>query len=32
MKAIRDENGYTDAHQTYVRAITRLAVARKRHG
>ncbi len=32
LKAIRDENGYTDAHEDYVRAITRLAVARKRRG
>jgi F-type H+-transporting ATPase subunit epsilon len=32
MKAIRDESGYADAHEDYVRAITRLAVARKRRG
>ena len=32
MKAIRDESGYTDAHEAYVRAVTRLAVARKRRG
>jgi F-type H+-transporting ATPase subunit epsilon len=30
MKAIHDEKGYADAHEAYVRAITRLAVARKR--
>ena len=30
MKAIKDEAGYADAHQAYVRAITRLAVAQKR--
>ena len=32
MKAIKDEAGYADAHQAYVRAITRLAVARKQRG
>jgi F-type H+-transporting ATPase subunit epsilon len=32
MKAIRDESGFSDAHEDYVRAITRLAVARKRRG
>ena len=32
MKAIRDESGFSDAHEDYVRAITRLAVARKRGG
>lgn len=32
MKAIRDETGYEDAHQHYVRAVTRLAVARKERG
>ena len=32
MKAIRDESGYTEAHDDYVRAITRLSVARKRRG
>jgi F-type H+-transporting ATPase subunit epsilon len=32
MKAIKDEAGYEDAHQAYVRAITRLAVARKQRG
>jgi F-type H+-transporting ATPase subunit epsilon len=30
MKAIKDEAGYADAHEAYVRAITRLAVAQKR--
>ena len=30
MKAIRDEAGYKDAHDSYVRAVTRLAVARRR--
>jgi F-type H+-transporting ATPase subunit epsilon len=29
MKSIRDEAGFGDAHEAYVRAITRLAVARK---
>ncbi len=29
MKSIKDENGYADAHEAYVRAITRLAVAKK---
>jgi F-type H+-transporting ATPase subunit epsilon len=28
MKAIKDEEGYADAHLAYVRAVTRLAVAR----
>ena len=32
MKAIRDEAGYDDAHLAYVRAVTRLAVARKERG
>jgi F-type H+-transporting ATPase subunit epsilon len=32
MKAIKDEAGYADAHQAYVRAVTRLAVARKKRG
>jgi F-type H+-transporting ATPase subunit epsilon len=32
MKAIRDEAGYDEAHQTYIRAVTRLAVARKERG
>lgn len=30
LKAIRDETGYQQAHLAYVRAVTRLAVARKR--
>lgn len=30
MKAIRDEAGYTEAHVAYSKAVTRLAVARKR--
>jgi F-type H+-transporting ATPase subunit epsilon len=30
MKAIKDEAGYNEAHLAYVRAVTRLAVARKR--
>ena len=29
MKAIRDEAGYKEAHQAYIRAVTRLAVARR---
>jgi len=29
MGSIRDEAGFSDAHEAYVRAITRLAVARK---
>jgi F-type H+-transporting ATPase subunit epsilon len=29
MKSIKDEAGYEEAHQAYVRAVTRLAVARK---
>jgi F-type H+-transporting ATPase subunit epsilon len=32
MKAIRDEAGYGEAHLSYVRAVTRLAVARKERG
>ena len=32
MKAIRDEAGYEDVHAAYVRAVTRLAVARKERG
>jgi len=32
LKAIRDEAGYEDAHAAYVRAVTRLAVARKERG
>ena len=30
MKAMKDEAGYNEAHLAYVRAVTRLAVARKR--
>jgi len=29
LKAIKDEEGYKDAHLAYVRAVTRLAVARR---
>ena len=32
MRAIKDEAGYEDAHLAYVRAVTRLAVARKERG
>jgi F-type H+-transporting ATPase subunit epsilon len=32
MKAIKDEAGYQAAHQDYVKAITRLAVAKKQRG
>jgi F-type H+-transporting ATPase subunit epsilon len=32
MRAIRDEAGYRAAHLAYQRAVTRLAVARKRRG
>jgi F-type H+-transporting ATPase subunit epsilon len=32
LKAIRDEAGYEDAHAAYVRAVTRLAVARRERG
>jgi F-type H+-transporting ATPase subunit epsilon len=32
MRAIKDEAGYRDAHLAYQRAVTRLAVARKRRG
>jgi len=32
MKSIRDEAGYSEAHLAYVRAVTRLAVARKERG
>jgi F-type H+-transporting ATPase subunit epsilon len=32
MKAIREEAGFEDAHQAYVRAVTRLAVGRRRAG
>jgi F-type H+-transporting ATPase subunit epsilon len=30
MKAVREEAGFEEAHQDYVRAVTRLAVARRR--
>lgn len=30
MKAVREEAGFEEAHQAYVRAVTRLAVARRR--
>jgi F-type H+-transporting ATPase subunit epsilon len=30
LRRIRDEAGYREAHDSYVRAVTRLAVARKR--
>jgi hypothetical protein len=26
---VREEQGYEDAHQAYIRAVTRLAVARR---
>lgn len=29
MKAIKDETGYAEAHEAYVRAVTRLAVAQR---
>jgi F-type H+-transporting ATPase subunit epsilon len=32
MKAVRDEAGYQEAHLEYVRAVTRLAVARRTQG
>jgi F-type H+-transporting ATPase subunit epsilon len=32
LKAIKDEAGYETAHQAYVRAVTRLAVARRERG
>jgi F-type H+-transporting ATPase subunit epsilon len=32
MRAIKDEQGYMAAHADYVRAVTRLAVARKQRG
>jgi F-type H+-transporting ATPase subunit epsilon len=32
MKAIKDEEGYSAAHLSYIRAVTRLAVARKQRG
>ena len=30
MKAVREEAGFEEAHQSYIRAVTRLAVARHR--
>jgi F-type H+-transporting ATPase subunit epsilon len=30
MKSVREEQGFEDAHDAYVRAVTRLAVARQR--
>jgi len=32
LKAIKDEAGYETAHQAYIRAVTRLAVARRERG
>ncbi|HJR51729.1 MAG TPA: F0F1 ATP synthase subunit epsilon [Gemmatimonadales bacterium] len=32
MKSIREEAGFEEAHQAYVRAVTRLAVGRRRSG
>jgi F-type H+-transporting ATPase subunit epsilon len=32
LKAIKDETGYREAHADYVKAVTRLAVARKSRG
>jgi len=32
LKAIKDETGYREAHAAYVKAVTRLAVARKSRG
>jgi F-type H+-transporting ATPase subunit epsilon len=32
MKMIKDEEGYADAHGHYMRAVTRLAVARRQRG
>jgi F-type H+-transporting ATPase subunit epsilon len=32
MKTIREEAGFEEAHAAYVRAVTRLAVARETHG
>jgi F-type H+-transporting ATPase subunit epsilon len=32
MKRIKDEEGYADVHLAYVRAVTRLAVARRQRG
>ena len=29
LKALRDETGYEEAHQAYIRAVTRLSVARR---
>ena len=29
LKSIRDEAGYAEAHQAYIRAVTRLSVARR---
>jgi len=32
LKAIKDEAGYAEAHDAYVKAVTRLAVARRNRG
>jgi F-type H+-transporting ATPase subunit epsilon len=32
LKAIKDEAGYVEAHDAYVRAVTRLGVARRERG
>ncbi len=32
MKAIKDEAGFEEAHQAYIKAVTRLAVGRKHRG
>jgi len=32
LKAIKDEAGYEETHTAYIRAVTRLAVARQRQG
>ncbi len=32
MKRIKDEEGYAEAHRSYVREVTRLATARRQHG
>ena len=32
MKSIREESGFEEAHQDYMRAVTRLAVGRRRAG
>jgi len=32
LKVIKDETGYETAHQAYIRAVTRLAVARRERG